>query len=1370
MNRSIFLIASLILIISITLPIVSPLVIKANALYDEVVYGKEKLAKKQAPSSEGSIVVHFPANKNKPYLFQKVDPKLLDKNYLQKYLERKKALLESIARYRHVASTEYNSVDIIVKVKDINRFNNYLKASGLDKFVTVKETIKPLNVVVASIHTSNDIEYKRVLAVLSHYYDVSGVWLDDIFNITLFDTHVILGLSKVYQDFGVNGSGIKVAVLDTGVEINPELEGQVIAWKDFINNETTPYDDNGHGTFVSTIIAGKGVIHLLDGNGSWHSVNFDHNGEFNYAGPANLTYAINVSAYAGSSINISFLQRYWIEENYDYGYVKYKFDNGTWVTLDEFTGNGFDLQEKVYTISVPANATMLYLSFIYETDSSGQWGGWWLDDIKVYNATNASDVIFFDDVEGPMPSQVINATLWSRTINAIQGMAPGAKLMVGKVCSGSGGCPFDAILNGIVWATLGPDGQPNTGDEADIISMSLGGPASTYDILMQAVDWATYQYGKVVVVAAGNEGPGYYTASSPGVAHGAIAVGASTKVNTLAFFSSWGPSPVDYWIKPDIVAPGRHIISLIAGQPFDLPPGGYYMAVGSGTSFSTPHVSGIVALIKQAHPDWSPEEIRSALVSTTSIETIQPNAYTGPTVNPYQVGGGLVNPYRAINTTFLPVPAIVNFGEVLPINLPLNISANITLENFATSTAQVNVSKVELYSIDGVDYSSWVLEPVVNQTISIDGNSTATLTLKIEIPVDAPKGELYWGRIILSLNDGEKYQVIFGFYLAELITISGHVYDYESGSTLANVTVAAYSPDFATLYAMNISNGTGYYVLKVPSDTPLRITANFSGYYIYITTVYRFSSNTTFDIYMTKRYGYHPLQVLVVSDKTYGLIPWSTSEAANPSLFTAFNGTKGIIVRVWDNSIQGLAAPAILSGDFDAVVWLAAGVWYPVADELDYNALIEFANMSKHGVLLEGGDIGWFHMNDALMTNVAHAVFVNDMWPGQYTINVTKPGHMLSCCIPTVFDIDSAGTAPGSYGWPDAVEPVNNGYEVARWVSNNYSAIVAYNGFEYGGADTAYLAFPMASILNGSILGNITFNSLVWVLDHEPPVIPSNMTISLKIRYVNGTTMISVSWSPFEDLTPILKYKVYVNGTLVSETTKTMTEFTVSDNATYILKIEALDCKNRTTSMSILFYVPPYNVKGDYQYFRAPGLHTGTLSNTGVEYTMNTTGPAALHVVDLHNAKTVKLLGRTPRPYVPVTFLDIKVYNASNIDSLRLVIPYKENALAFREDSIKLYWFNTTSGKWQEVSNYKVNIVNNKIIVTFTNSSIPSLSDIGGTPFVIAAKPAILGGVAEIQYKGASSSSGYMAQLVAASAIAVLAAALLIVYRKRQIS
>jgi hypothetical protein len=67
MKRSIFLITSIILIMSITLPVFSPLVIKANALYDEIiVHGKEKPASKQAPSSKGSMVVHYPANTNKP--------------------------------------------------------------------------------------------------------------------------------------------------------------------------------------------------------------------------------------------------------------------------------------------------------------------------------------------------------------------------------------------------------------------------------------------------------------------------------------------------------------------------------------------------------------------------------------------------------------------------------------------------------------------------------------------------------------------------------------------------------------------------------------------------------------------------------------------------------------------------------------------------------------------------------------------------------------------------------------------------------------------------------------------------------------------------------------------------------------------------------------------------------------------------------------------------------------------------------------------------------------------------------------------------------------------------------------------------------
>jgi len=103
--------------------------------------------------------------------------------------------------------------------------------------------------------------------------------------------------------------------------------------------------------------------------------------------------------------------------------------------------------------------------------------------------------------------------------------------------------------------------------------------------------------------------------------------------------------------KPDIAAPG---VSILAAYP---PPdtehsSGY--AFLSGTSMACPHVTGIVALIKSAHPDWSPSSIRSALVTTASQKGTDGMDITevGPThkaADPFDVGGGNVNPIRAMD-------------------------------------------------------------------------------------------------------------------------------------------------------------------------------------------------------------------------------------------------------------------------------------------------------------------------------------------------------------------------------------------------------------------------------------------------------------------------------------------------------------------------------------------------------------------------------------------------------------------------------------------------------------------------------------------------------------------------------------------------
>ncbi|GMP35356.1 hypothetical protein CsSME_00007826 [Camellia sinensis var. sinensis] len=120
----------------------------------------------------------------------------------------------------------------------------------------------------------------------------------------------------------------------------------------------------------------------------------------------------------------------------------------------------------------------------------------------------------------------------------------------------------------------------------------------------------------------------------------------------VAYFSSRGPSSMSPAVlKPDVAAPG---VSILAAYPPMGTKHGSGYAFLSGTSMACPHVTGIVALIKSAHPDWSPAAIRSALVTTASQKGTDGMDITemGPTLkkaDPFDIGGGHVNPNRAIN-------------------------------------------------------------------------------------------------------------------------------------------------------------------------------------------------------------------------------------------------------------------------------------------------------------------------------------------------------------------------------------------------------------------------------------------------------------------------------------------------------------------------------------------------------------------------------------------------------------------------------------------------------------------------------------------------------------------------------------------------
>ena len=111
---------------------------------------------------------------------------------------------------------------------------------------------------------------------------------------------------------------------------------------------------------------------------------------------------------------------------------------------------------------------------------------------------------------------------------------------------------------------------------------------------------------------------------------------------SMTYFSSRGPNPVaPDIIKPDITAPG---IQILAGNT-PLPDGGMqgelFQAI-AGTSMSSPHVAGIFALLNQAHPEWSPAEMKSALM-TTAYQDVRDNDRVSQ-ADPFDMGSGHANP------------------------------------------------------------------------------------------------------------------------------------------------------------------------------------------------------------------------------------------------------------------------------------------------------------------------------------------------------------------------------------------------------------------------------------------------------------------------------------------------------------------------------------------------------------------------------------------------------------------------------------------------------------------------------------------------------------------------------------------------------
>ena len=268
------------------------------------------------------------------------------------------------------------------------------------------------------------------------------------------------------------------------------------------------------------------------------------------------------------------------------------------------------------------------------------------------------------------------------------GAAPDAALVDVRIGTDAGAGPFEnyllsqefyeSAMNGLQWIIDHKDDAWAGADESeygiDIISLSWGitsheaGGSDGSDMHSRILDDAMLA-GIVVSVAAGNDGPDNDGLSGMGSSDLSITVGATDDVNTvdreddtIAGYSSRGPrrdngdgNPLNE-LKPEVTAPGTNIIqaegcitsggcsNFFGGDASD----NGYTGRGSGTSYATPSVSGIIALMLETNPDLSPAEVKEILKLTAERR----GDASAPEVDPFwnrDFGFGMVDAYAAVS-------------------------------------------------------------------------------------------------------------------------------------------------------------------------------------------------------------------------------------------------------------------------------------------------------------------------------------------------------------------------------------------------------------------------------------------------------------------------------------------------------------------------------------------------------------------------------------------------------------------------------------------------------------------------------------------------------------------------------------------------
>ncbi|MET9628817.1 S8 family serine peptidase [Lentzea sp. NPDC006480] len=308
------------------------------------------------------------------------------------------------------------------------------------------------------------------------------------------------------------------------------------------------------------------------------------------------------------------------------------------------------------------------------------------------------------------------------------GAAPKALLYLYKVFPCNGAKMVTPVKLAVDRA-LDPDEDGDFSDRVDVINLSLGSSYGNPDDSDVRLVREVTKHGVVVVSSAGNEGDHYDITGGYGTGTEAISVAngdlrSKAPAHTASTSSSRGwRGPV---LKPDLTAPGNLVVSADSGT-------GTGSRALSGTSQAAPHVAGMAALVRQEHPDWTPQEVKAALMNTANTDLAgSAGTADGKVLSPVRVGSGLVDAEAALETKVLafnaadPAAAGVTF-ETVEVAGSTTLRKQIKLVNKGVQPTRVTASYLPAGDLPGVRFS------VSPSEVRLTPRGTAQVEVTLEI-------------------------------------------------------------------------------------------------------------------------------------------------------------------------------------------------------------------------------------------------------------------------------------------------------------------------------------------------------------------------------------------------------------------------------------------------------------------------------------------------------------------------------------------------------------------------------------------------------------------------------------------------------------